>query len=264
MNRIRLFQVDAFTHTRFKGNPAAVCLPEEELSVEVMQAIAAENNLSETAFVSRLADGFSLRWFTPSAEISLCGHATLATAHILWEEGLLPTDKKALFHTLSGLLTAEKKGEWIELNFPAVLVSRPAALPERVREALGVNPVNSVFAKDRYLVELASPEEVLAATPDFQVLKDYDGVVLTSEADKHSKYDFVSRTFVPSHGVNEDPVTGSSHCGLVPYYAAKWKRHSFFAYQCSERGGELRLQLAGDRVLMAGQAVMVFSGLLTV
>ncbi|BAV09519.1 phenazine biosynthesis protein PhzF family [Filimonas lacunae] len=258
--KIMMLQVDAFTNQRFKGNPAAVCVLEEEISAELMQSIAAENNLAETAFVSRLADDFSLRWFTPTVEINLCGHATLATAHVLWEEGLLATDKKALFHSLSGLLTAEKKGDWIELNFPAVLTTNQVALPEKALQALGVKPVNSVFAKDRYLVEVASPEEVLAAEPDFQVLKHYDPVVVTSPGNSNMPYDFVSRSFVPSHGINEDPVTGSSHCGLVPYYAAQWKKHAFHAYQCSKRGGELKLQLAGDRVLMAGQAVTVIKG----
>lgn len=263
MNKIALYQVDAFSGKPFSGNPAAVCILEEELPHSLMQSIAAENNLAETAFVRKKEKGFHLKWFTPTTEIELCGHATLASAHILWEEGLLPESEVAAFDTLSGRLTAMKKGNWIELNFPAAL-SVPVTLPEAVLRAIGVNPLQAAFAKDRYLVEVATPAEVKAATPDFGILKQYDGVVLTSLGNQDMPYDFVSRSFVPSHGINEDPVTGSSHCALVPYYAAKLQKHSFHAFQCSERGGELKLTLSGDRVLMAGEAVTVIKGVLTV
>lgn len=262
MNKIPLFQVDAFTHQPFKGNPAAICLLDQPLDAAVMQDIAAENNVSETAFIVKQENGFGLKWFSPTVEIMLCGHATLASAHILWQEGWLAANETARFHTRSGLLTAVKKGDWIELNFPASPHSS-ISLPEAVRAALQVTPVNCVFAKDRYIVELATPEEVIQAKPDFTVLKEYDLIVLTSLAGKDTQYDFISRTFVPSHGVNEDPVTGSSHCGLAPYYATKLGKTEFHAYQASQRGGELKLKLAGDRVLIAGQAVSMINGFLS-
>jgi PhzF family phenazine biosynthesis protein len=259
MNTIPMYQVDAFTNTPFKGNPAAICLPETALSAELMQSIAAENNLAETAFVTREEDGFRLRWFTPTVEIDLCGHATLASAHILWQEGILSPGEVARFHTRSGLLTATQKEDWIELNFP-VSPFDAKELPAEMKKALGVNPVSVAFGKERYLVELATAEEVASLQPDFGILKHYDAVVVTSLAGDHSPYDFVSRSFVPSHGVDEDPVTGSSHCLLVPYYAAKLKKFDFHAFQVSARGGELLLQLTGDRVLIAGQAVTVIKG----
>jgi PhzF family phenazine biosynthesis protein len=263
MNKIALYQVDAFANRPFAGNPAAVCILEEALPAGLMQSIAAENNLSETAFVRKKEEGFELKWFTPTTEIELCGHATLASAHVLWEEGLLASDEVAAFDTLSGRLTAAKKDNWIELNFPAA-VAAPATLPEPVLRAIGVSPVQVAFAKDRYIVEVATPADVKTVTPDFGVLKHYDGVIVTSLGNQDMPYDFVSRYFVPSHGVDEDPVTGSSHCALVPYYAGKLQKHSFHAFQCSARGGELKLNLNGDRVLMAGEAITVIKGALTV
>jgi PhzF family phenazine biosynthesis protein len=261
MNAIPMFQVDAFTSQPFKGNPAAVCLPETPLSAELMQSIAAENNVSETAFVTKEEDGFRLRWFSPTVEIDLCGHATLASAHILWQEGILTAGEVARFHTRSGLLTAMQKEDWIELNFP-VSPYDPKELPVAMQEALGVQPIGVAFGKERYLVEVATAEEVLSLQPDFAILKHYEVVVVTSLAGDDKPYDFVSRSFVPSHGIDEDPVTGSSHCLLVPYYAAKLKKFDFHAYQVSARGGELKLQLAGDRVLIAGQAITVLKGTL--
>ncbi len=262
MKKTKFFQVDAFASRPFKGNPAAVCLLNEEISAEQMQWIAAENNLAETAFVSPAEDGFNLRWFTPTVEIDLCGHATLATSHILWQENILSEEETARFHTRSGLLTASKKGEWVELDFPASVI-KAAELPEGIRTGLDIHPVNVVFAKDRYLIELATPEEVASLVPDFSALKEYDALIVTSPGAISSPYDFVSRTFAPSHGIDEDSVTGSSHCALVPYYSAKLGKKQFFAYQASARGGELKLELAGDRVLIAGQAVTVISGTFT-
>ena len=253
---IPMFQVDAFTAEPFKGNPAAICLPGEVLPDSLMQSIAAENNLAETAFLYPEQDGYRLRWFTPTVEIDLCGHATLASAHILWQEGLLATGQQARFYTRSGLLTAEQKGDLIELNFPVTPYAEKE-LPEVMRKALGVHPVGVVYGKERYLIEVATAAEVVALQPDFSVLKNYEVTVVTSVGDKDMPYDFVSRSFVPSHGIDEDPVTGSSHCLLVPYYAAKLGKLTFDAYQCSARGGELKLQLAGERVLIAGQAVTV-------
>jgi PhzF family phenazine biosynthesis protein len=259
MNVIPMFQVDAFTHQPFKGNPAAVCVTETALSAELMQTIAAENNLAETAFVTWETDGFGLRWFTPAVEVDLCGHATLASAHILWQEGILPAGAIARFHTKSGLLTATQKGDWIELDLPKSSY-HAKELPAVMQQALGVQLINVVYAKDRYLVEVATAVEVVSLQPDFVALKDYEMAVVTSLAGEGSAYDFISRSFGPSLGVDEDPVTGSSHCGLVPYYADKLKKNTFHAYQASTRGGELKLQLVGDRVLIAGQAITVLKG----
>lgn len=256
---IQFFQADAFTARPFKGNPAAVCLLKEDLSEEDMQAIAAENNLAETAFVKDTGDGFSLRWFTPEVEVDLCGHATLATSHILWQEGWLTENETALFHTRSGILKASKNGKRIELDFPATF-NEPAEAPEAVIRALNVKPVNTVFAKDRYLIEVENAGDVVSAKPDFTILKDHKVVVLTSLADQGSGYDFISRTFCPAYGINEDPVTGSSHCILAPYYAGKLNKKLFSAYQASARGGELQLELSGNRVLISGEAVTVIEG----
>ncbi|WP_374165018.1 PhzF family phenazine biosynthesis protein [Arcticibacter sp. MXS-1] len=259
MIQIPLFQVDAFTDKPFKGNPAAVCLLRDPLDAETMQAIAAENNLAETAFVLSRDDGFDLRWFTPTVEIALCGHATLATAHVLWQEGWLPKGEVARFYTMSGVLTAAQEGDWICLDFPAS-ENVPAELPSALTSALGVNSLNVVFSKDRYLVELARPEEVYEMAPDFSVLRKYDMVVVTSRDAEASPYDFVSRTFASAHGIDEDPVTGSSHCSLVPYYSEKLGKTEMVAYQASKRGGELRLRYQDGRVLISGQALTVVSG----
>lgn len=263
MDRIKFFQVDAFTNKPFKGNPAAICIFNKMPETAVMQKIAAENNLAETAFVAKNQDGFDLRWFTPTVEVDLCGHATLATAHILWQEQILPADARAHFQTRSGLLKASKTGNWIELDFPASPVSF-RELPAGIQNALYANPVNTAFAKDRYIVEFISEEEVRAIKPDFEALKAFDMVVITAKADAGSPYDFISRTFGPAWGIDEDPVTGSSHCGLLPYWSQKLGRDELFAYQASERGGELKLKQAGNRVLISGEAVTVIEGSLII
>ncbi len=258
MIQLRYFQVDAFTDIAFKGNPAAICLLEEELETEVMQAIAAENNLAETAFVLKRADeGFDLKWFTPTVEVNLCGHATVASAHILWQKNILPQGKIAEFFTKSGRLTAEKKVDLIELNFPAYEISEKEP-PNRLSEILGASPVNVVYAKDRFIVELASVEELKNLKPDFNALREIEMTVVTARGT--GDFDFYSRSFAGAHGVDEDPVTGSSHCCLVPYWASKLNKIDFFAYQASPRGGELKLRLEGDRVLIAGKAVTVIEG----
>lgn len=259
MKRIRQFQVDAFTDKQFKGNPAAVCLMDEELEENVLQKIAEENNLSETAFVLQNENGFSLRWFTPTVEIDLCGHATLASAHILWQEGILKADEPASFSTKSGLLTAIKKGEWLELDFPSSFAEEKS-LSEGLVSALNCKPVNFVFAGGRFVVELASQADVISCKPNFNELKDFDTVVITSKADDLSRYDFVSRTFAPSHGIDEDPVTGSSHCCLAPYWSQKLDKTEMLAYQASERGGEVKLEFKGQRTLFSGKAITVLEG----
>lgn len=262
MTGISFFQVDAFTDIPFKGNPAAVCLLTNEIPDDLMQRIAMENNLAETAFVLRLEAGFSLRWFTPTVEIKLCGHGTLATAHVLWQEGVLTQEERADFHTLSGLLTVTKAGEWLQLNFPKYSFSKVDPHPEMI-EVLGISPVHSVLADDgRYVIEVQNESQLLSVNPDFSILKNYPSVAVTCVANNDSPYDFISRSFAPSHGVNEDHVTGSSHCALVPYWAEKLGKKELFAFQSSARGGELKLKLDGDRILIEGKAVTVIKGIL--
>jgi PhzF family phenazine biosynthesis protein len=259
MVKTPLYQVDAFSVRAFGGNPAAVCLLEIPMADEWMQSVAAEMNLSETAFLLPENDGYRLRWFTPKVEVHLCGHATLASSHVLFETGRLKPDETARFYTLSGLLTARKDGEWVELNFPARQVE-PIEPPAALVAALGVQPIFTGKAGG-YLVEVASEKEVRGCTPDFERLKELvdHGVILTSRA-ASPEYDFVSRFFAPALGINEDPVTGSAHTKLAPYWAGKLGKTSFMAYQASARGGILKVRLDGERVLIAGQAVTVFRG----
>lgn len=259
---IDIFQVDAFTDKPFKGNPAAVCILKEGKTAEWMQAVGKEMNLSETAFLLQEGDGFSLRWFTPSMEIDLCGHATLASAHTLWENGYLDKDKEAKFYTKSGLLTAKYQDGWIRLNFPA-RSEEACEMPPELKEALGVQPIYSGKNGKNYLVEVESEEEVRKLAPNFaKLLKvDMHGVIVTSRASSES-YDFISRFFAPEAGVFEDPVTGSAHCCLAVYWSKKLDKNSFNAYQASERGGALKVTLDGERVYLEGQAVTVFKGVL--
>lgn len=256
---MKLFQVDAFTAVPFKGNPAGVCLLKRPVDDEWMRCVAMEMNLSETAFLLPETKGWSLRWFTPKREVSLCGHATLASAHILYETGLLAADATAHFYTKSGELTAVKNGDWITLNFPAREIE-PGDPPPGVLQALGNPPVVFTSLKeDRVLAELEDETAIRSLQPDFTILASLPvrSVMVTARAD--APYDFVSRYFAPSLGVNEDPVTGSSHTYLTPYWAKKLGKQEMFAYQSSARGGELRLSLDGDRVLIAGRAVTFFT-----
>lgn len=259
---IPIFQVDAFTEEPFKGNPAGVCLLERPAEAAWMQKVAAEMNLAETAFPLPEADAFRLRWFTPKVEVKLCGHATLATAHILWERGILARDREARFQTLSGLLTARLEGDLIELDFPArPPLPQPPAWADAVVGALGIKPVYIGMSAEDVLFEAADEATVRSIAPDFGTLRSLParGVIVTSRsADK--RFDFISRFFAPAVGVDEDPVTGSSHTVLVPYWAKKTGRTSFTAFQASARGGVLRLRLAGDRVKIAGRAITVIAG----
>ena len=261
---IPIYQVDAFTDKPFSGNPAAVCLLPEARDAAWMQAVGKEMNLSETAFLLKQEDGFHLRWFTPAAEVDLCGHATLASAHILWETGMLGPEAPARFHTRSGLLTAEKKDGEIELNFPAK-ADEPAAAPAGLLEALKVNARYIGKSKFDYLVQVDGEETVRQLRPDFPTLKTLPvrGVIVTSRATSPG-YDFISRFFAPAVGVNEDPVTGSAHCTLGPFWGRILGKHEFLAYQASDRGGSLRVRVAGDRVHLGGKAVTVLRGELTV
>lgn len=257
---IEIFQVDAFTKEAFRGNPAAVCVLKEKKEDQWMQKVAMEMNLSETAFLLQQEDGFSLRWFTPSMEIELCGHATLASAHTLWSAGYLKVNEEAKFFTKSGVLTAQYKEGWIQLNFPALYESECQA-PEALLKALDVKPVYVGKCKNNYLIEVESEDIVRRLQPDFSaILKiDMHGVIVTSKSSTR-EYDFISRFFAPEIGIFEDPVTGSAHCTLATYWNKKLGKNTFNAYQASERGGELKVTLDGERVYLLGQAVTVLKG----
>jgi PhzF family phenazine biosynthesis protein len=258
-----IFQVDSFTNRPFAGNPAGVCVLPEERDASWMQDVAREMNLSETAFLVEMDDGYSLRWFTPAVEVDLCGHATLASAHILWETGILRSDEQARFHTRSGLLTAESVGDWIEMDFPA----KPevtSEISDGLLEALGPGGVVARYVGKNqfdFLVEVESEKVVRELQPDFTLLSKIPvrGVIVTSRADA-VEYDFVSRFFAPKVGVNEDPVTGSAHCCLSPYWSKRLGRSELVGYQASARGGIVKVRLDGERVHIGGQAVTVLVG----
>jgi PhzF family phenazine biosynthesis protein len=255
-----MYQVDAFTEKPFSGNPAAVCIMDELRGESWMQSVAREMNLSETAFLHKQAEGYNLRWFTPAVEVELCGHATLASAHVLWELGLLKAGEQAIFHTLSGLLVAHQKGKWIEMNFPAN-VEEQAIAPEGLIEALGVAVKYVGKNQFDYLVEVESEEIVRNIKPDFGLLMSVAarGVIVTSLADS-GEYDFVSRFFAPNVGVYEDPVTGSAHCCLSPFWSKRLGKDELIGFQASARGGVVRVRFGGERVYLGGQAVTVLRG----
>jgi PhzF family phenazine biosynthesis protein len=266
-----IVQVDAFSDRPFGGNPAAVCVLAAAADVAWMQAIAAEMNLSETAFLYPHGEGgYHLRWFTPSTEVDLCGHATLASAHVLWQEGHLPLDQAAQFHTRSGVLTAEQVGDWITLNFPSQPVAEIAAEPVLLKALRGQVPSfvgrTTAGLEGNYLVELASADHVRSLQPDFPLLATLPamGVIVTAPAaaptDGATPVDFVSRYFAPAVGINEDPVTGSAHCALAPYWQQKLSKDALVADQVSARGGRLKVRCQGDRVFISGQAVTVMRG----
>jgi PhzF family phenazine biosynthesis protein len=257
-----IFQVDAFTDTAFKGNPAAVCVLPQERDEHWMQDLASEMNLSETAFLVQQDDGYNLRWFTPAVEVDLCGHATLASAHILWETGLLAEGQEARFFTRSGLLTAERRGDWIQLDFPSESESASEA-PEGLDEALGASAIYVGKNRFDYLVEVESEDLVRNLTPDFQLLSAISsrGFMVTSRSEAN-EFDFISRFFAPAFGINEDPVTGSAHCCLGPYWAKKLDKTELTAYQASPRGGIVRVRVGQERVNLLGKAVTVMRGVL--
>ena len=259
-NRVRCWQVDAFTDRPFSGNPAAVCYLEREADAAWMQAVAVEMNLSETAFVRRQEDGYELRWFTPAAEVDLCGHATLASAHALWESDLAAAQAPLRFHTRSGVLTCTQSGGFIELDFPA-LPAYETKPPDELLEALGCEAVFVGRTKYDYLLELRSPQAVRACQPDFRKLIKVPtrGIIITSRADD-AHYDFISRTFFPAIGVDEDPVCGSAHCSTAVYWGERLAKRELLAYQASQRGGVVRIRCNGERVILGGQAVTVWEG----
>ncbi|MDE2906107.1 MAG: PhzF family phenazine biosynthesis protein [Acidobacteriota bacterium] len=254
-------QVDAFTSKPFKGNPAAVCLLPRPTDASWMQRVAREMNLSETAFLVRRDDGgFDLRWFTPAVEVDLCGHATLASAHVLWEENHLAPDTPAVFHTRSGRLSAVLRGGWIEMDFPAE-PDEPAAIPDGLADALGTEPTYVGRNRFDYLVQVDAEATVRRLAPDFRRLREIDarGVIVTARAETDG-FDFVSRYFAPHAGIDEDPVTGSTHCCLGPYWQRRLGRNTFTAWQASERGGLVRVRVHDERVALSGQAVTVLRG----
>jgi PhzF family phenazine biosynthesis protein len=261
---LRITQVDSFTDRPFAGNPAAVCILPKPAEPAWMLDVAREMNLAETAFLVPQRDGYDLRWFTPAIEVDLCGHATLASAHVLWEDGHLKQNEQARFHTKSGLLTADKSDSWIELDFPSTPPSA-APPPAGLIEALGAKPHFVGRSRFDYLIEVESESFVRRLDPDLGAIARVEarGVIVTSRGDGKSKYDFVSRFFAPQSGVPEDPVTGSAHCALAPYWSVKLGKQELVAYQASLRGGELRLRVVGDRIKIGGQAVTVLRGELT-
>lgn len=254
--KLDIFQVDAFTSKPFSGNPAAIVPLEAWLPDDVMQSIASENNLSETAFFVREGEGYGLRWFTPTFEIDLCGHATLATAFVIFD--VLGSDESVLrFRTKSGELTVEKVGERLVMDFP----SRPplaAEAPEGLFEAIGKEPIEVLRSRDYFLV-YESEQDVLDIQPNFSKLAEIPthAVIVTAKGETS---DFVSRFFAPEAGINEDPVTGSAHCNLIPYWAEKLGKTEMFARQVSARGGELYCELQGDRVKIGGHATLYLKG----
>ncbi|HYO13780.1 MAG TPA: PhzF family phenazine biosynthesis protein [Thermoanaerobaculia bacterium] len=259
---LSLYQVDAFTDRAFAGNPAAVCLLPQARDEGWMQAVAREMNLSETAFLHPEGEdgAWRLRWFTPAVEVELCGHATLASAHVLWETGQLPGDLPARFHTRSGLLTAERRGDWIELDFPA-RTAEPTPAPSGLVEALAVEPLWVGKSRYDYLLELVSEAAVRSLDPDHRQLATLPvrGIIVTARSEQ-APFDLVSRFFAPGAGVDEDPVTGSAHCTLGPYWAARLGKDELLAFQASARGGVVRVRVEGERVKLGGQAVLVLRG----
>lgn len=262
---LTLMTIDAFTDAPFRGNPAGVCFLDGARPDAWMQGVAAEMNLSETAFLLPEGDAYRLRWFTPATEVPLCGHATLASAHALWTTGRLGEDREARFDTRSGRLSARRAGARIEMDFPSLPVA-PEALPEHIQRALGAVPRavarTNRSAEQNFVVELESERVVRELRPDFAALRRLsDGVIVTARAEKPGAgYDFVSRYFAGCFGIDEDPVTGSSHCSLIPYWAERLGLDHLVGYQASRRGGFVHGALRGDRVTLAGHAVTVMRG----
>ncbi len=254
---LTLYQVDAFTKEVFKGNPAAVCPLEKWLDAELMQKIALENNLSETAFFVKSGDVYEIRWFTPTFEIDLCGHATLASAYVIFEALKLEAETIKFHSHKSGELSVEKNGDVLTLDFPSRPVS-PADTPKGLVEAIGKTPKEIFKSRDYFLV-YENEQEILAINPNFSKLLEIDtlGVIVTAKGDSA---DFVSRFFAPEVGVFEDSVTGSSHCNLIPFWAERLGKNELFAKQISARGGELFCELKGNRVKIGGNAVLYLKG----
>ena len=259
---IPIYQVDAFTDNLFSGNPAAVCPLDFWLSDDILQNIATENNLSETAFFKKRDDIFEIRWFTPLAEVELCGHATLASAHVLFNQLKCNGDHLIFESVYSGILEVFKKGEYLTLNLPVDHIE-PALPPDHLFLALGKKPLEIWKGKTDYLLYYPSQEDIEEINPDFSLLNKVDarGIIITAPG---YDCDFVSRFFAPVVGINEDPVTGSAHTSLVPFWAHRLNQLEFEAYQLSLRGGFLKCQLMGERVLISGKACTYMTGSITI
>ena len=258
---IPIYHVDAFAVKPFEGNPAAICLLKDERPAAWMQSVAAEMNLSETAFVRRLNEGFELRWFTPTIEIELCGHATLASAHAMWSEGVVARGEAIPFHTKSGVLTCTQAGDRIELDFPATPATETEP-PAGLIESLGVRPSFVGRTRfDKFLV-VESEQIVRSLRPNFPLLGSITGMrgVIVTSPSSDSRFDFVSRYFAPGSGVDEDPVTGSAHCCLAPFWSERLGKSSMTGFQASARGGIVHVRLNGDRVVLGGNAVTILRG----
>ena len=259
---VPLHLIDAFTDEPFAGNPAGVCLLDAPQPDAWLQAVAREMNQAETAFLRPIEDGFELRWFTPTVEVDLCGHATLASAHFLWQQGHLQPTDPARFHTRSGLLSASLREDWITLDFPAT-PPLPCDPPAGLLAALGIDEAPVLRTRFDYFVVLEEPVTLRALKPDMSALRAIEtrGVVVTTPSDRAGA-DFLSRFFAPASGVEEDPVTGSAHCALAPYWAARLRRSTLVGYQASPRGGTVRVEDAGERVYLSGRAITVVEGTL--
>lgn len=254
--KLKLYQIDAFANKPFEGNPAAICPLDEWLPDDLMQKIAEENNLSETAFFVKTNKSYQIRWFTPTCEVDLCGHATLATAYVIFN--LLGDKRKQIdFDSKSGILKVTKNDEWLEMDFP----SQPpieCEIPKAIAQAFNNKPLTCLKAED-YIIVFKNEENILKATPNLALLSALDlrGVIITSES---SEYDFVTRFFAPKYGINEDPVTGSAFTQLIPYWANKLDKNTLKAKQVSERGGEVSCVFSGERVTISGKAVKYLEG----
>jgi len=262
---IPIVQVDAFTSTPFRGNPAAVCVLDHSMPDAWMQAVAAEMNLSETVFLQpRGTHAYDIRWFTPTNEVPLCGHATLAAAHVLWERGDEPPRQRITFCAAVGPLAAEREDDWIRLDFPALPVT-PCSWPAEIADALGAGASGAYRnAQGVYLVELPDERAVRAVTPDFARLRERGrAMIIVTAAGGSGGCDFVSRFFAPGDGIDEDPVTGSAHCSLGPFWAERLGRTELVGHQVSPRGGVVRVRVRNPRVDLLGQAVTVFAGALS-
>ncbi len=259
---IPYYQVDAFASRPFRGNPAAVCLLAEEMPAAWMQSVAAEINLAETAFVHVRQGGYALRWFTPQIEVNLCGHATLAAAHVLWEDGQVAAREPIRFTTNSGIITTQRVDDEIQMNFPAETPTL-CTPQDTLNLALGAKPIETLRCQSDYLVVLQSEQAVQQLQPDFHALRTIvaRGIMVTARSESPDT-DFVSRFFAPRIGINEDSVTGSAHCVLTPYWSHKLAKQKLMARQLSARGGVLHLHLQHDRVMICGMARTIIKGTL--
>jgi PhzF family phenazine biosynthesis protein len=259
--KIRMFQVDAFTEKLFGGNPAAVCLLTEHLTNELMQKIAAENNLAETAFVTKTGESYNIRWCTPKVEVDLCGHATLASAHVIFNHLNYPKEM-IRFSSRSGVLDVRKEKQFLTMNFPTDII-RKGCLSNIVTESIGMEPVEILQGKTDYLLVYENQRQIEMLDPDFAGLckATARGIITTAKGDES---DFVSRFFAPKIGINEDPVTGSAHTTLIPYWSARLGKKQMTAIQLSERRGFLKCKDLGNRVEISGQAITFMAGEITV